>query len=368
MITLGVEEEYLLVDPVDGLPVPMAETVRAAADLQPAVAGGEIQPELLQMQVEVATPVCETLDEVGGHLLRLRHSVAAAAEQAGCVLVASGSSPFGPGPPAEVTDRIRYRSLHSDAPRLVDEMFINGMHVHVAVPDRDAGVTVLNRLRPWLPLLVAMSANSPLWEGGDTGFASWRTIVFGRWSVSGVPPAFVDANDYDARIDDLLNAGVLRDRARVYWQIRLSDRYPTVEVRAMDVQLRVDDAVMLAGIVRALVTTVLREATAGQPSPRPAPELVAAAQWYAARHGLTDVLVDPYTPHRLKAGELVGRLIEYVTPALADTGDARQVDALVHRLMREGTAADRQREAFRRGGRDELLRLLVSESTMSHRH
>ncbi|MYV99639.1 glutamate-cysteine ligase family protein, partial [Streptomyces sp. SID3343] len=188
MTTLGVEEEYLLVDPADGLPMSVAEAVRVAADLQPAVSGGEVQPELLRVQVEVATPVCETLDEVGGHLLRLRHAVSAAAEQAGCRIAASGTAPFASRSPVEVTDTPRYRSLHSDAPRLVDEQLMNGMHVHVAVPDRDAGVVVLNRLRPWLPVLVAMSANSPVADGGDTGFASWRTIALGRWSVSGVPP------------------------------------------------------------------------------------------------------------------------------------------------------------------------------------
>ncbi|MYS83945.1 carboxylate-amine ligase [Embleya scabrispora] len=366
MITFGVEEEYLLLDPADGRPIPVAEAVRAAADLQPAVSGGEIQSELLQVQVEVATPVCATLDEVGGHLLRLRHSVAAAAEQVGCRLVASGSAPFGSHAPLVLTDQVRYHALYSDAPRLVEEMFINGMHVHVAVPDRDAGVIVVNRLRPWLPLLVAMAANSPMWEGGDTGFSSWRTIVYGRWSISGVPPEFVDAADYDRRIEELLAAGILRDRAGVYWQVRLSDRYPTVEIRAMDVQLRAEDAVMLAGLVRALVTTVLRDATAGQLAPRPAPEFVTAAQWYAARHGLTDALIDPHAPRRLKAGELVGRLMDYIAPVLADTGDARQIDALVHRLLREGTGADRQRAAFRHGGRDALLRLLVSESMSAH--
>ncbi|MEU0939553.1 glutamate--cysteine ligase [Embleya sp. NPDC005971] len=366
MITFGVEEEYLLVDPADGRPMPVAEAVRAAANLQPAVTGGEIQPELMQVQVEVATPVCAALDEVGGHLLRLRHSVAAAAEQAGCRLVASGTAPFRSETPIPLTDRVRYHALHADAPRLVDEMFVNGMHVHVGVPDRDAGVIVLNRLRPWLPLLVAMGANSPMWEGGDTGFASWRTIVFGRWSISGMPPEFVDALDYDRRIEELLTAGILRDRARVYWQVRLSERYPTVEIRAMDVQLRVEDAVMLAGLVRALVTTVLRDATAGQPPPRSAPEFVAAAQWYAARHGLTDALIDPHAPRRLKAGELVGRLLDYVAPALADAGDDRQIDALVHRLLREGAGADRQRAAFRLGGRDALVHLLVSEGMSTH--
>ncbi|MYW00173.1 carboxylate--amine ligase, partial [Streptomyces sp. SID3343] len=184
---------------------------------------------------------------------------------------------------------------------------------------------------------------------------------------SGVPPVFADAADHDRRIDDLLAAGVLRDRARVYWQARLSDRYPTVEVRAMDVQLRADDAVLLAGIVRALVTTVLRDEAAGVPLYEPAPEFMTAAQWHAARHGLGDALIDPHAPSRLKAGDLVGRLIDYVTPALDDAGDTRQVNGLVHRLLREGTGADRQREAFRRGGRDALVHLLTTGSTASAR-
>ncbi|WP_425424184.1 carboxylate-amine ligase [Streptomyces longwoodensis] len=347
--TLGVEEEYLLMDATTGLLAPHAEKVRSAAGLEPFVAPQEIQAELLQAQVEVVTPICGALEEVGGHLLRLRHAVAQAAAAHGCRVVASGTPPLPRGAPVTVTELPRYRALERQAPQLVAEQLVNGMHVHVAVPGRYVGVQVLNRIRGWLPVLTAMAANSPLWEGHDTGFASWRTVVFDRWPVSGIPPAFADDTDYDRRIGRLVETGVIGDTGQLYWQARLSERCPTVEVRCMDVQLRTEDAVMFAGLVRGLVETAEREAVAGRPAPDTPPELLQVAMWQAARHGLGAELVDP-EGRRCRAGDAVSQLLEHVEPALEVAGDTREVTSLVHRLFQEGTGADRQREALARGG------------------
>lgn len=161
MITFGVEEEYLLVDPVTVLPVPEAEHVRRAAGLGPLAEDGEVQDELLQAQVEVATPVCTELEEVGGHLLRLRHAVASAAEEHGCRVAMAGAAPLRDTSAVPVTRKPRYLRMEGQARQLVDEQLINGMHVHVGVPDPETGVAVLNRIRVWLPTLLAMSANSP---------------------------------------------------------------------------------------------------------------------------------------------------------------------------------------------------------------
>ncbi|MGK5533119.1 carboxylate-amine ligase, partial [Streptomyces sp. URMC 129] len=277
MITVGVEEEYLLLDPVRGVPVARSARVRALA---PA---GAVGAELLQSQVEVATPVCADLASVAAHLARLRRVVAAAAAAAGCRAAVTGSVPFagGAGDAVPVTDEPRYRALALDTPRVIHEHAINGMHVHVAVPGRAAGVDALNRVRPWLPVLVALGANSPFAQGRDTEFASWRTVVFGRWPVSGPPPVFAGAEDYERRVAALLGSGVVRGRNQLYWQARLSDRYPTVEVRAVDVQLRLAEAVMFAGLARALVATALREGVAGAPVPRVPQELLAAVGWGA---------------------------------------------------------------------------------------
>lgn len=357
MITVGVEEEYLLLDPVTALPVPLVEDVRRTAGLGPLAERDEVQDELLQAQVEVATPVCSSLEEVGGHLLRLRHAVASAAEENGCRLAASGAAPLRGAGIVPVTPTPRYLKMEGEARQLVDEQLISGMHVHVAVPDPATGVAVLNRIRMWLPTLLAMSANSPLWDGRDTGFASWRTIVFGRWPVSGPPPYFEGGPDYEQRLEALVASGVIADRKQAYWQARLSDTYPTIEVRCLDVQLRADDAVMLAGIVRALVTTAIAEEKAGLPPAGCAPELLQAANWHAARHGLNSTLVDlEGRPH--SSGDVLCSLLAHITPALEDSGDTRQVSALVHRLLQEGTPADRQRRALAEGGLAGLLDLI----------
>ncbi|MFJ4876316.1 glutamate--cysteine ligase [Streptomyces sp. NPDC088745] len=362
MITIGVEEEYLLLDPDTCLPVPLSEQVRAAAGLGPVVEGTEVQPELLQAQVEIATPVCTGLEEVGGHLLRLRHVLGAAAERNGCLIAACGAAPYRTAVPVPVTPSARYLSMHSQAPQLVDEQLINGMHVHAAVPDQETGVAVLNRIGVWLPVLVAMSANSPLWDGGDTGFASWRTVIFDRWPVSGPPPRFASVADREERIRALLDTGVVADTGQLYWQARLSDRYPTVEVRCADVQLRADSAVMFAGIVRALVASAIRDEKAGAPLPVSTPELARAANWHAARHGLSGTLIDPSGQPR-RAGDVLRMLLDHLKPALDETGDTREVTALTHRLLREGTPADQQRRALRRGGRSALVELITSETT-----
>ncbi|EFL36879.1 carboxylate-amine ligase [Streptomyces viridochromogenes DSM 40736] len=362
MTTVGVEEEYLLLDPVTGLPVPQADKVRTAAGLGRLVADQEVQYELLQAQVEVATPVCATLEEIGGHLLRLRHAIGMAAEEHGCRIAACGTPPLRHGHPMAVTDQARYRAMVTQAPQLVAEQLVNGTHVHVAVPDREAGVQVLNRVRAWLPTLTAMSANSPLWDGGDTGFASWRTVVFGRWPVSGMPPYFHDAADYDLRVQRLLDAGLISDTGQLYWQARLSPRYPTVEVRCFDVQLSADEAVMLAAVTRALVETALAETAAGARAPDFTPELLQAAMWHAARHGLGDTLVGPGgATHR--AGDVLYELLRHVSPALDASGDSRQVTSLIHRLLRNGTGADRQRAALARGGLRAVTDLVSGQGT-----
>ncbi|MEU5716961.1 glutamate--cysteine ligase [Streptomyces sp. NPDC020403] len=361
-VTIGVEEEYLLLDAETGLPVAAGEQVRAAAGTTAILGEDELRTELLQVQVEAATPVCEELQEVGGHLLRLRLALAAAAEAQGCRLAACGTPPLRGASSAPVTAEARYRAMRSQAPQLVAEQLVNGMHVHASVPDREVGVAVLNRLRGWLPVLVAMSANSPLWDGQDTGFASWRTVIFDRWPVSGPPPAFRDAADEAGRIETLLRSGIIGDTGQLYWQARLSDRYPTVEVRCCDVQLRADEAVMFAGIVRALVATAVQEAAAGTPAPGSHPEVLRAATWQAARHGLSGHLITA-TGERISAGDAVARLMEHITPSVDAAGDTREVTALVHRLLRQGTPADRQRRALVDGGLTAVTDLITGETT-----
>ncbi|WP_406195172.1 glutamate--cysteine ligase [Kitasatospora sp. NBC_01560] len=363
MLTLGVEEEYLLLDPATGLPVARAAQVREAARLQPALERGEVQRELLQAQMEVATPVCHDLEEVGGHLLRMRLALGEAARQEGCRLAACGAAPFTDRLPVPITDTARYRAIHSDTRLLTDQQLITGMHVHLGIPDRGAGVTVMNGLRPWLPLLIALAANSPLWQNTDTGFASWRTVVFGRWPVSGPPPFFHDADAYDRRTKALVKGGLIRDVGQVYWHIRLSENFPTVEIRAMDVQLRADEAVMLAGVVRALATCALSDARARQRVPPVEQEMLAAAVWHGARHGCASTMFDPLSGHLADAGDAVAALLDHIDPVIEESTDLRHLVPVLERLLRDGNGAARQLRRLRTEGRDGLVTMITDQST-----
>jgi glutamate---cysteine ligase / carboxylate-amine ligase len=357
--TLGVEEEYLLLDRDTGLPAPRAARVQAAAHLEPVLGSGEVDNELLQAQVEVATPVCTGLDDITGHLARFRQALAAAAANAGCRLAATGGAAISGAEAVPVTQKRRYREMRADAARLVDEQLINGMHVHVAVPDRPTGAAALGRLRPWLPVLVALGANSPFWNGRDTGFASWRTVVFGRWPVSGPPPFIADGADYERRVGALLATGVIRDRGQLYWHARLSERYPTLEVRAPDVQIDVDSAVTLAGIARGLVATAVRESRRGARPLDPPASVVNASGWHAARHGVDGTLVDPRHGTPAEAARVVAALLDHIAPALTDLGDLDRVGEGVARLLDGGTGAVRQRRAAAEGGLGAVLDLVA---------
>ncbi|MEV4615295.1 glutamate--cysteine ligase [Kitasatospora sp. NPDC049258] len=359
MLTFGVEEEYLLIDPDTGVPVPRAEEVLLAADLRPALRPSEAQHELLQVQLEVATPVCHDLAAGARHLRRMRAALNASAAQWGCRIVAVGGAPFAADGPVPVTDRDRYRTARAQAPQLVDDLMLNGMHVHVGVEDEDERVAALDRIRPWLPVLVAMAGNSPLWCGADTEFASWRTIHFDRWPVSGPQPSFRDAADYRRRVRALLAAGAIRDAGQLYWTARLSERFPTIEVRAPDVQLTVSDAELIAGVIRGLVASALLAERRGDPRPERPEELLRAAVWHAAHDGLAGNLVSARDGAARPATAVLDELREYLAPGLELTGDTHAVDRLWQEFLAAGTGADRQRRWFRESGREGLTKHLL---------
>jgi glutamate---cysteine ligase / carboxylate-amine ligase len=276
-----VEEEFVLLDPSTGA------AVLAGPDLV-RMLGGEpgVQQELMRFQVETGTGVCTGLDEADRELVRLRGLAAAAAASLGCRLVASGIAPFGAPGLAAVTGQPRYRELARRYGPLVADSGTCGCHVHVGVPSRELGVQVLARLRPWLAPLLAITVNSPIADGRDTTWASWRYPVWSRWPTATAPTVWPDAAAYDAAVRRLIADGAALDERSVYFLARLSPRYPTVEVRVADVCLDAGTAVLAAGLTRALVATALAEARRGTPVPAVPARQVAAALAAAARHGL----------------------------------------------------------------------------------
>ncbi len=359
-ITLGVEEEFVLLDPSTGA------TVLAGPELV-RMLGGEpgIQQELMRFQVETRTRVCTGLDDLGGELIRLRRLTAAAAARLGCRLVASGVAPYRTPGLAAVTGQPRYQELARRYAPVVAEAGTCGCHVHVGVPSREAGVQVLARLRPWLAPLLAVTANSPIAGGHETGWASWRYVIQARWPTAAPPAAWPDAAAYDTAIRRLIARGEALDERSVYFLARLSPSYPTIEVRVADACLDAGTAVLLAGLTRALVATALAEARRGTPTAAAPARHVTAALAAAARHGLTGAGVDPVTGQPVDATALRSRLLDHVYPALSDHGDTETITTLLRRLDQQGTGADRQRAFFTSAASTPAFITALARATMT---
>ncbi len=264
--TIGVEEEYQIVNPATRALRPRAQRILPPAE---QALGSEVQPELYLSQIETATPVCRTLADVRAMLARSRREIIAAAEKDGDRIAAAGTHPFSLWEEQQITPKARYQGLAADYQQIARELVIFGCHVHVGINDRDAAIQVMNRARVWLAPLLALSANSPFWQGDDTGYASFRTELWSRFPQSGPPYVFEGRGEYDALVRALIATGTIKDTTKIYWDIRLPERIPTVEFRVTDVCLTIDEAVMVAGLARALVRTCYeRAARAVNPPPR----------------------------------------------------------------------------------------------------
>lgn len=347
----GVEEEFLLLDQSTGQPRDgAAELIRAVPELR-------CEHEFFHSQVETATSVCTTADEAFEELTTFRSRAAAAAAGTGLVLAGTGLPPVGGSQPGRVVERQRYLDIRRTMRGMVSRYYSTGTHVHVEVPSRDAGVEVFARIAAWSPALIALTANSPIWLGNDSGYASWRYLSIQQWPSSGYPPYFASATEYDRVVTDLVRAGALLDPALVNWSIRLSDKYPTIELRTADSQLTGGDAVAFALIVRALVARALRERESGEPFERAQPDVLRGAHWIAARNGLATDLVHPFLGEPTLASETVAALLDYVSGELDDAGDLASVERFLARRRKDLGPAQQQRDAWEAGGVAALLQL-----------
>jgi len=356
--SFGVEEEYLLLDASQGTPTDLAaDMVRSAPH---SVAPAE--REFFSSQLETATQVCRTADEALETLTGFRTALSREAADRGIVLAGSGLPPVGGEAAGTVTPKSRYRELGEQLRNAAAYQYVTGTHVHVEIPSPDAGVEVLARLAPWAPALLAMTANSPLWCGEPTGFASWRHVMNMSWPVAGFPPEFDSGEAYARSVEQLVESGVLLDSGVVTWLARLSQNFPTMELRIADAQLEAEDAVCFAVLLRALVDRALSDAEAGEPRPRIAHGLVNGAIWMAARDWLAAQLIDPLTARPEPAFDTLERMVASVENELRRTGDHDRVSHYIDRLRRTGGPARRQLERFEAEGLEGLIGLYRESS------
>ncbi|MFI6218454.1 glutamate--cysteine ligase [Nocardia brasiliensis] len=358
--TFGVEEEFLIVDPVTGEPVPLGPAVVRLC----RGTGSNLQEELTLFQVETATHVHTELESLLDELKKLRGTTAAQAEACGGRLVAAGMPLTEVECGAEAVDNPRYRRIADEFGLISRETAVCGCHVHVAVPDRDAAIQVGNYIRPWLPVLLALTANSAIYRATITGYASWRNITWRRWPVSGPPPHFGTTAEYDARVDLLLASGTILDSRMVYWDVRPSLAHPTVEIRVSDVPLSVAETAVLAGLARALVASALTSIAEGLVPPILPDSALTAAYWRAARFGMGGDGFDPWNSRTLPARAQLDRLLEYLEPVLTASGDQQFMDETLGAILARGNGATRQLKAFQDGNSVPDVVAVLADATL----
>ena len=337
---IGVEEELMLLDP---------DTGRLAGVAHRAVPANErteeVEHELFLQQIETSTPPLVGADDLDAAIRAGRRAVGESAAAAGVRAVAV-PTPVLPDPDGDLTRKPRYLKMGQEYGELAHQALVCAMHIHVDVADDAEGVHVIDGIRPWLPLLLALSANSPYWQGRDTGHASWRSMSWGRWPTAGAAQHFGDVATYRAVSRSMVDWGAALDPAMLYFDVRLAERYPTVEIRVADVCTDVEDAVLVALLARALVTT----AAAEESTPQWRGDLLRVASWRAARFGLAGDLVHPVQAALAPPRAVLDATMLHCREALEQSGDTERVADLVERLLARGTGARRQRAAFEAGG------------------
>lgn len=350
--TVGVEEEYQLVDENTGhLHADCRDVLGEVLRQQPAGDNVIYQHELHLSQIEAATGICQNMQQVREQLSSARRLIHQAARSYGNLLVSAGTNPLpiAPDEADDVTPKPRYETMLHRYRQLVKELRIFGCHVHVGIPDLETGVQILNYARLYLPLLQALSANSPFWEGQDTGYASYRRELWIQWPMAGPPQWFRDANDYQTLVEQLVVAGAIEEPTRIYWDARLPQKTPTIEFRVFDAQTDVQLTVALAAICRAIVVTASEEIRQGQRAPQVRHELMSAAMWQSARFGMSDLLICPMAGRPLPAQKLLDDLIARIRPALEagkdwNDPDGGRVESFLQGIRSQGTGAQRQRQ------------------------
>ncbi|HLF28086.1 MAG TPA: carboxylate-amine ligase [Anaerolineae bacterium] len=344
MRPIGIEEELYLVDSASGELHPSADTVLRAVTVD---LGERIRPEFLQCQIESRTPISHSIGEAREALVRQRAVLRRAAARHGLNLVASATHPWAHWVNQAPTELPRYRQLDSELRIVGRRLLTCGLHIHVGIDDLDLRVAVMTAARPYLPLLLALSASSPFWVGRDTGMASYRSAVFSELPRTGIPDAFASGANYLAALQALVDSGAIDDPTKVWWDIRAHPRLPTLEYRIADMTPRADHVLALAALCQALTEYLIARIRQGEAPALPPRYLIAENKWRAACDGLTGSLIDLNTNRLRRVPELIAELIERLTPAAAALGSLEALHG-IEDLLLHGSSAERQREVYRR--------------------
>jgi glutamate---cysteine ligase / carboxylate-amine ligase len=341
--TIGIEEEYFLVDRETRDLVPdMPDGLLAACE---EMTIGMVSPEFIRSQIEVGTPVSGSVKEARAYLAQLRIDVSNVASEYGMAIISASTHPFAAWDEQLHTDKVRYNTLAEALQGVVRRLLICGMHVHVGIEDEDLRIDLMNQVLYFLPHLLALSTSSPFWHGDDTGLKSYRTAVFRTLPRTGMPDEFLDWSDYQRHAQALITSGVIEDETKLWWDIRPSARYPTLEMRSTDIATRLDDGITLAALYVSLLSMLFRLRQDNQRWRVYSRMLLQENVWRAQRYGISESLIDFGIGELVPFAELAEELVELVAE------DAFRLDCVeemahIREIVRRGTSADRQRTTY----------------------
>jgi len=346
-LTIGIEEEYQIVDPQTR---ELRSYITQILDEGRLFLREQVKPELHQSIVEVGSSVCQTPAGIRDELVRLRGTVMSLAGKNGLKIAAAGTHPFSSWLTQEITPMERYSGVKQDMQELAQRLLIFGTHVHIGIEDREFLIDAMNVSRYLLPHILCLSTSSPFWMGRTTGLKSYRSIIFRNFPRSGIPRTFQSWSDFTSLVDTLVNTHTIPDGSKIWWDVRPNWSYPTLEFRVCDVCTRIEEAVCLAAIFQAIVAKLWKLRRDNMTFRVYAHDLIEENKWRAVRYGLDGKLIDFGKQQELPARELIREMIEWFIGDVVDELGSRKEIEYAYHILQEGSSADRQLATFERTG------------------
>lgn len=342
LFTLGIEEEFQIVDPVSR---DLKSHIEEILEEGKIILRENIKPEMHQSVVEVGTDICANVQDARREVSKLRKTLSGLARNNGLRIAAAGTHPFARWDAQKITDHVRYHEIVEDMQQVARANLIFGLHVHVGMPDRETAIQVMNTARYFLPHIFALSTNSPFWKGRDTGFKSYRIKIFERFPRTGIPDIFESLSDYEDYIKLLIKTNCIDNPKRVWWDIRLHPFFDTLEWRVCDIPMRVDETIALAALMQAVTAKLYKLFKQNLGFRIYKTRLLNENRWRAARYGIQGKLIDFGKQEEVPLVDLVEELLEFVDDEVDELGSRKEID-YIREIMKMGTGADRQKKVW----------------------
>ena len=361
-LTIGVEEEYQIIDGSGEL---HAHIDTLLAEASPKL-GDKVKREMMQSVVEVGTTICENVDEARQQLAEMRGTLAELLKGDGLRLACAGTHPFSRWQEQKITEYDRYKMLEEELQDVVRSLVIFGLHVHVAIPDQERRIEVLNEARYFLPHLLALSTSSPFWMGRNTGLKSYRSVIWSNFPRTGIPPELSSFGEYQNYVDLLVKTGSIDNGKKIWWDLRAHPTFPTLEFRVCDMPTRLEETICLAALMQAICAKLLKLRSGNLGFRKYMPALIAENKWRAIRYGIDGRLIDFGKQREVPMRDLAIELLEFIDDVVDDLG-SRQAVEYVHTILAEGTSADRQLRVLKNGGDTRAVVDMLAGETVGER-